>query len=228
MPTSPAGNSSTGVKPSVAWTICDGMRQHPSGPDGDAPPRRPRLRTLTIVLSAALCTPFALVGPASAATSDAEITVSAGSLSVTTPDFQGTSATLDGTAQILSTTPATPWGAVDARGTGAAWSVVASATDLVSPGAPNRVIGSDNLAITTGALSAAAGADPATGMTGSTSAAFTTPTGPGQTNVTLVAAGSGHRGAYTFTPTLGITVPANAPPSYGGSPYAAVLTITIS
>lgn len=165
---------------------------------------------------------------ASAATSDAQITVSAGSLSVTTPDFQPAGVTLDGTAQSVATTPATPWGAVDARGTGAAWTVTASATDLVSTGTPNRVIPSANLALTTGTVTASAGADPVGGITGATAGAFTVPTGPGQTNVALLSAPAGHRGAYTFTPTLGITIPANAQASYAGTPYAAVLTITIS
>jgi hypothetical protein len=54
------------------------------------------------------------------------------------------------------------------------------------------------------------------------------PTGPGQTNVALLSAPAGHRGAYAFTPTLGITIPGNAQASYAGTPYAAVLTITIS
>lgn len=165
---------------------------------------------------------------ASAATSDAQITVAAGSLSVTTPDFQPAGVTLDGTALSVTTTPATPWSAVDARGTGAAWTVTASATDLVSTGTPNRVIASANLSLTTGAVTASAGADPAAGITGATAGAFTVPTGPGQTNVALLAAPLGHRGAYTFTPTLGITIPANAQASYAGTPYAAVLTITIS
>jgi len=181
-----------------------------------------------MALCLALCGAAAFAGLAAAATSDAEITVSAGSLSVTTPDFQPAGATLDGTALLLSTTPATAWTAVDARGTGAAWSVTASSTDLVSTGAPNRVIGSANLAITTGPIAAAPGADPATGMTGGTAAPFTVPTGAGQTNVTLLAAPAGHRGGYTFTPTLAITIPATAQPSYGGSPYAATITVTIS
>ena len=181
-----------------------------------------------MALCLALCSTATIAGAAAAATSDAEITVSAGSLSVTTPDFQPVGATLDGTAQLLSTTPATAWSAIDARGTGAAWSVVASATDLVSTGAPNRIIGSANLAITTGSITAAAGADPAAGITGGTAAPFTVPTGAGQTNVTLLGAPSGHRGGYTFTPSLAITIPAAAQPSYGGSPYAATLTVTIS
>ena len=68
----------------------------------------------------------------------------------------------------------------------------------------------------------------ATGITGVTDGAFTVPTGPGQTNVALLAAPDGHRGAYSFTPSLGITIPAAAQASYAGNPYAAVLTITIS
>jgi hypothetical protein len=98
----------------------------------------------------------------------------------------------------------------------------------VSTGTPNRVIPSANLALTTGTVTASAGADPVGGITGATAGAFTVPTGPGQTNVALLSAPAGHRGGYTFTPTLGITIPANAQASYAGTPYAAVLTITIS
>jgi hypothetical protein len=185
-------------------------------------------RRLSAALAATLLTAAALAGGAAAATSDAEITVSAGALSVTTPDFQPAGATLDGTAQTVNVTPALPWSAIDARGTGAAWTVVASASDLVSAGSPTRVIPAANLAITTGSVTAAAGADPIAGMTGATGGAFAVPTGPGQTNVALLSAPAGHRGAYAFTPTLGITIPANAQASHAGSPYAAVLTITIS
>ena len=190
-----------------------------------APLAAVRLMPMTV---GALLTAAALAGGGAAATSDAQIMVSGGSLSVTSPNFQGATAMLDGTAQTISTSPATPWAAVDARGTGAAWSVTASATDLVSTGTPNRVIPSSALAITTGAVTAGTGADPVTGMTGSTAAPFTVPTGAGQTNVTVMDAPAPHRGSYTFTPTLDITVPPTAQPSYAGSPYTATLTVTIS
>lgn len=178
--------------------------------------------------AAGFATSATLAPVAVAGTSDAQITIGAGALSVTTPDFQGVGATLSGSDLTLSTTPATPWQAIDARGTGAPWTVVASASDLVSAGTPDRVVPSSALALTTGAVAAGAGADPATGMTGAAGAVFTTPTGPGQTNVTILSAPGSRRGAYTFVPTLDITVPATAQPSYSGSPYMATLTVTIS
>ncbi len=177
---------------------------------------------------AAIAALGAAAGAAAAATSDAQVTISAGSLSLATPDFQGESATLNGAAQSLATTPASPWNAVDARGTGAAWSVVASATDLVSTGTPDRTIASANLALTTGTVTAGTGADATTGMTTATAAPFTTPTGAGQTNVSVLAAPGPHRGSYTFTPQLGITIPADALASYVGVPYTTTLTVTIS
>lgn len=170
----------------------------------------------------------AAAAQAGAATSDAQVTISAGSLSLTTPNFQGQSVTLTGAAQTIAATPASPWSAVDARGTGAAWSVVASATDLVSAGTPNRTIAAANLALTTGTVTAGTGADPTTGMTTATAAPFTTPTGPGQTNVSVLAAPGPQRGSYTFTPQLGITIPADALASYVGVPYTTTLTVTIS
>lgn len=166
--------------------------------------------------------------PAYAAVSGAQVTVTAGALSQTTPDFQAIAATLTGVAQTIATTPATAWSAVDARGTGADWSVVASASDLVSAGAPDRVIPSSDLAISTGTITAGTGADPVAGIVGATAAPFTVPTGAGQTNVPLLSATGPHRGSYAYTPRLDVTVPANAQASYPGVPYAATLTVTIS
>jgi hypothetical protein len=195
----------------------------------DVQPTSRRRVVASLVLGyATLAGMASLAGGAAAATSDAQITVSAGLLSLSTPNFQAQGATLTGATQTLSTTPATPWNAIDARGTGAAWSMVASATDLVSTGTPNRTIASSNLALTTGAVTAGTGADATTGMTTASAAAFTVPTGAGQTNVAVLAAPGPQRGSYTFTPQLGITIPATALASYGGSPYTTTLTVTIS
>ncbi|WP_217915646.1 hypothetical protein [Miltoncostaea marina] len=172
---------------------------------------------------------LALGAPAAhPATSGAEVTITAGSLSLAASDFQPLAAALTGAEQVLPTTPASPWTVVDARGTGAPWSVVATATDLVSPGTPARVIPSSAIAITTGPVAAGAGADPATGIAGATGAAFTAPTGPGQTDVAVLAAPGPHRGAFTFTPRLDVTIPADAMASHAGAPYATTLTLTIS
>lgn len=167
-------------------------------------------------------------GLAAGATSGAQITVSAGSLGLAAADFTPLGATLTGADQTLTTTTTSPWTAIDARGTGAPWTVVASAADLISAGTPNHVISSGNIAITTGAVTAGAGADPAAGITGASTAAFTVPTGPGQTNVALLTAPGPHRGGFTFAPRLVITLPATALPSYPGVPYASTLTVTIS
>jgi hypothetical protein len=201
-------------------------RQRGGGSMGEQGPRRDRWRRTCAGLVAAgmLVAP----GGAGAATSSAEITVTGGSLALSTPDFAGLSAVLTGATQTVSTTPSTPWSAVDARGTGAPWSVVASATDLVSTGSPSRVIPSANLSITTGPVAAGDGADPATGLDGASAASFAAPTGSGQTNVAVLSAPGPHRGAYSFTPRLDVTIPASALPSHPGVPYAATLTITIS
>jgi hypothetical protein len=193
-----------------------------------APRIRPGRRARRAAVAIAVATAACCAAQASAAVSDAEITVVGGALGLTVADFQPQGATLTGAAQTIATTPGTPWTAVDARGTGAGWSVVASASPLVSAGTPDRVIDSASLAITTGPVTAGTGADPATGITGADAAAFTVPTGPGQTNVALLATAGPHRGAYSFTPRLDVTLPANALPSYPGVPYAATLTVTIS
>lgn len=169
-------------------------------------------------------------GAAVAATSTTQVTVNGGALELSTPNFQSASVTLNGDNQTVAATPATPWEAVDARGTGAAWSVTAVASDLVSTKTleTDRTIASSNLAFTTNAVTAGTGSDPSSGITGSTGAAFTA---AGTTAVTVLNATAPHRGSYTFTPSLGITVPANAPASHSGTgstPYTATLTVTIS
>lgn len=184
------------------------------------------LRRLIPLIAAAL--PAVLASAASGATSEATVTVTGGSLGLTTPAFDPLSAMLTGQDQVVTTQPGSPWSAVDARGTGAAWSVVATATDLVSTGSPDRVIPSAGLALTTGAVTAGSGADPASGITGSTAAPFTVPTGPGATAVTVLNAPGAHRGTYEITPTLAVTLPATVQPSYAGQPYTATLTVTIS
>ncbi len=183
-----------------------------------------RATALGIAAVAAAVTP----GAAQAATSGAQVTVTAGSLSLTSGDFQGQSVSLTGVDQVVQTTPAAPWSAIDARGTGASWSVVASATDLVSTGTPNRVIPASALSFTTNTVTAGTGADAVSGMTGATASPFTVPSGPGQTNVSVLSATGPHRGAYTFTPRLDITIPATALASYVGNPYTTTLTVTIS
>ncbi len=190
--------------------------------------RQERARTRRAALAGLLAA--AAIAPAAAggATSAAEVTVIAGTLSLATSDFQGQSAVLTGTDQVLQATPGSPWSATDARGTGAPWTVVASATDLVSAGTPDRVIPSSALALTTGAVTAGAGADPAAGIAGAGGVPFTVASGPGQTDVAVVAASGPHRGSYTFTPRLDITIPGSALASYVGAPYTTTLTVTIS
>lgn len=172
-------------------------------------------------------------GSAWGATSTSQVTVTGGVLSITSPNFTAASVTLDGTNQTVNTSAATPWTALDARGTGAAWTVTASSTNLVSTltSNPDRVIASSNIAFTSNAVTAAAGADPATGITGASAAAFTVPTGAGQTNVTVLNAPAPHRGSYTFTPSLGISIAPTTAASYtgaGSTPYTATLTVTIA
>ena len=187
------------------------------------------------IATAGLCTALlAAGGTAIAATSTSEVTVTGGQLSIATSNFTPASLTLDGTNQSIQTSAASPWTATDARGTGAAWTVAATATDLVStaPSNPNRVIPSSAIAFTTGSVTAGTGADAATGITGSTAAPFTNPTGHASpTSVTVINAPAPHRGTYTFTPSLDIGIAATTAPSYTGggtTPYTATLTVTIS
>ena len=187
------------------------------------------------IATAGLCTALlAAGGSAIAATSTSEVTVTGGQLSISTSDFTPASLTLDGTNQTIQTSAASPWTATDARGTGTAWTVAATSTDLVStaPSNPNRVIPSSAIEFTTGSVTAGAGADAATGITGSTGAPFTNPTGHASpTSVTVLNAPGPHRGVYTFTPSLDIGIAATTAPSYtgvGSTPYPATLTVTIA
>jgi hypothetical protein len=167
-------------------------------------------------------------GAAAAAPSVIQVQVTGSGLTLSTTDFSSLSFTLTGADQTLSSAATGAWSAVDARGTGGAWSVVATSTDLVSAGTPNRVIPAANIRITTGTVTAGIGADPAAGLGTATAAPFTVPTGPGATQVSLLSSPGNHKGAYSFTPGLDVTVPANAEPSYAGVPYQATVTVTIS
>ena len=157
----------------------------------------------------------------------------AGSLTATTPGATLSAITLVGTEQQFATGVSDQWSIVDARGTGAAWSLSVSATDPTSAAGTieteDRILPVENLTITPGNVTIGPKTDTAIGIVSPQLALSTTAQ-------TLVAAPGPHRGSYLLTPTFSLKIPANAYRSnYSGAvdnspmnPYVTVLTFTIS
>lgn len=164
----------------------------------------------------------------------ASISISGGSLSIATANFSFSAATLTGANQTASTNAASAWSAIDPRGTGASWTVSITGANLTSAAGSvettARTIAAANLAVNTGSFTAGTGSDAASGITGSTSLALST------SPQTLVSATADHKGTYTYTPSLDLTIPANAYRSnYSGTvgssalnAYQATLTVTVA
>ncbi|MHB8512317.1 MAG: WxL domain-containing protein [Actinomycetota bacterium] len=161
-------------------------------------------------------------------------TLTGGTLSIATASFSFANTTLNGADQSVSANAASAWTAIDARGTGVAYSVTISATTPTSAAgtveSTARTLAVSDLAMTTGTITAGAGSDPASSLTGSTSLALS------NSSQTLVSAASPSKGTYTFTPSVTLSIPANAYRSnYSGvvgssslNPYSSTMTVTIA
>ncbi|MDH6237637.1 WxL domain-containing protein [Cryobacterium sp. CG_9.6] len=175
-----------------------------------------------------------VVSPASADIPDDTITVSvtAGLLSASAfaPDAM-TDVVLDGTNTNTSTGTAPEWTVTNARGSDAAWSLSASATDFTSAAGSidttARVLDIGNLIITPGTVTAGTGSD---------DAPTTAPVTMSTTAQALVTSATLGKGSYTLTPTFGLSVPANSFRSnFSGvvgsspiNPYISTITFTIA
>lgn len=145
------------------------------------------------------------LAPASADTINS--TVSGASLAATTAAPALSAVTLNGISTLASTGTSTEWTLTDARGTGAAWTVSADATDFTSAAGTTetvvRTITANNLTITPGTVTAAAGADAATGITAPALVMSTS-------SQALITAPVTHKGTYNVTPSFSLAVPANS------------------
>lgn len=186
--------------------------------------------SLAVAASAVLVGSMAL--PASADVINS--TVSGSALTATTSGATLAGVTLNGTGtQTATGTASSAWSVTDARGTGAAWTLSASATAPTSAAgtvetvARNLPVG--NLKINPGTVTAEDGADAATNITGPQLSL----TGSAQA---LVSASGTSKGKYTLTPTYSLDVPANAYRSnYSAAvndsalnPYTSTITYTIA
>ena len=186
-------------------------------------------------LAGALVAAGLLVGfgslPAQADTVDS--TISGGALTSSTSAATLSAVTLDGTNTQTSTGVApSAWSVTDARGTGSAWTLSASATDLISAAgtveATARTIPATALTVTPGAVTAGSGSDSVANIT---APALTL----SNSSQALLAAVGPDKGTYSFTPSFSLAVPANAYRSnYSGAvgssplnPYTSTLTYTI-
>ena len=192
------------------------------------------MRKITISLGATAAAGVLLfvgLSPASAETVDS--TISGGSLTSTVSGAALSGVTLDGSNTQVATGTATDWTITDARGTGEAWSLSVSATDLTSAAGTvetaARTIAVSQLSVTPGTVTADAGADAATGI----SAAAVTLSTTGQS---LISSAGSHKGTYTVSgSTFDLAIPANAYRSnWSGAvdtstlnPYVSTVTFTI-
>ena len=176
----------------------------------------------------------AALAPAHAADSTDSInaTVSSGNLTAdpTAPDAM-TGVVLDGVTAQSSTGTAPLWTITNARGTNAAWSLSASATDFVSAAGTvdttARTLPASNLVITPGTITAGAGSDAAP------TAAPVTISNVAQSLVFTTTLG---KGTFTLAPTFNLSVPANtyrsnysaAVGSTAINPYVSTITFTIA
>lgn len=170
------------------------------------------------------------LAPASADTINS--TVSGANLSATTAAPVMSGVTLDGISTKTSTGTSTQWSLTDARGTGAAWTLSAHASDFTSAAGDTetdaRTITVGNLTITPGTVTAAAGADAATGITAPALAMTVA-------DQALISAPMTHKGTYNLTPSFDLTVPANSyrsnyttGTSGAMNPYTSTLTFTLA
>jgi WxL domain surface cell wall-binding len=192
------------------------------------------MRRITMSLSAAAAAGALLfIGLAPASAEDVSSTISGGDLTASLSGAALSGVTLNGTSTQIATGTTSAWSITDARGTGAAWSLSVSATDLKSaPGTAEvteRTIPVSALSIATGVVTAEAGSDPATGIT------TTSPTLTAASQA-LISAPGAHKGTYTVSAsTFSLAVPANAYRSnYSGAvgssslnPYVSTVTFTI-
>ncbi|WP_104127005.1 ice-binding family protein [Cryobacterium sp. Y57] len=157
----------------------------------------------------------------------------AGHLTAATAGATLSAVTLLGTHPQFATGVSTQWSIIDARGTGAPWTLSVSATVPTSAAGTveteDRMLSVHNLSIAPGTITTGSNTDAATGITAPTLALSASPQ-------TLIATTGSHRGTYLLTPTYSLMIPTNAYRSnYSGAidnspmnPYVTVLTFTIS
>lgn len=190
-------------------------------------------KTAGIIIATGILFGVAL-SPAQAvdSTDTVSATISGGNLSAnpTAPNVMS-AVTLDGIDAKSSNGTADIWTISNARGTDAAWSLSASATDFISAAGTvdttARTLPISNLVITPGTVTAGAGSDKAP-----TTSAVTI-SGVAQSLVFTTSLG---KGTYTLAPTFALNVPANSYRSnYSGAvgstaviPYVSTITFTIA
>ncbi|MEX1077652.1 MAG: WxL domain-containing protein [Homoserinimonas sp.] len=193
------------------------------------------MRTITKGIAVAAVSGIMLsVGITAATAEDVTSIISGGDLAATTSGATLTGVVLDGSNTQTATGTATEWTIKDARGTGAAWELSVSATDLKSAAGTVdttvRTIPVTALTVTPGTVTAGAGSDAATSITASAKALSIASQG-------LVTATGPNKGTYTLTPSFSLAVPANAyrsnyvdvvGPDAPMHPYITTITYTIA
>ncbi|TFD47340.1 hypothetical protein E3T55_15285 [Cryobacterium frigoriphilum] len=198
----------------------------------------PALVLLSVGTLAGTISGSTLVAHSAAAATDSTDTISVaitgGPLTavVTAPEAMS-AVRLDGVTVQSSVGTASAWTITNARGSGAAWSLSASATDFISAAGSTdtdaRTLPAESLTITPGSVT------PFNGGVAD-AAPQTVPVTMSHQAQALVWSPKLGKGAFALTPTFSLTVPANAYRSNFSAdretspqnPYVSVLTFTIS
>ena len=171
------------------------------------------------------------IGLAPASADTVTSSLSGGLLTATTSAPALSAVTLNGTNSQTSTGTASTWTIIDARGTGANWTVSVSATAFTSAAGTvettARTVAASALTITPGTVTAGVGSDAAT--ISAPALALST------SSQALISATGPAKGTYTLAPSFSLAIPANAYRSnYSGTvgssslnAYTSTLTYTI-
>lgn len=181
-----------------------------------------RIRRATLAIGLAATLALAAVMPALASSGTGTANVTGGTLSETTTVAPTVSVTLNGTDQVPTYTLAV--GASDNTGTGAGWNLTITSTQFSTGGATPKTLATTASSVT-GATSASNGTGTYTAPTNGITYPLTVPAGttaPAAVKFFNAAAGTG-LGSFTITPTVGVSIPANA---YAGT-YTSTITLSI-
>lgn len=186
--------------------------------------------TLGVFLAVCALTALSLAPAANAEDQPVNVSVRGGTLHATLVAPTLGDVLLDGQTEQIATATAPQWTIVDARGSGAAWSMSVEGTDFTSAAgtvdSTIRTMPIAALTIDPGTIAATTGSDPKP-LHGIVS--ITAVPQP------LVWASTGAKGSFTLTPDFTVTVPTNAFRSNFAvgqtgaiNPYVTLLTFTIS
>jgi len=181
-----------------------------------------RLKELGLLLGVATSVAVLGAAPALAASATVTATVNAGTLSLTTSAAPSVSVTLNGSDQTPTYTAALA--ANDDTGSGSGWNLTITSTQFTTGGGSPHLLATTASSLT-GVAMVCAGPGTCTNPTNAITYPVAVPAGAGPPAAVKFynAAANTGMGHFTVTPTVGVTIPANA---YAGT-YTSTLTLSV-